>query len=131
MSVSLWADSRLLFCGDFDGLALFAPAIEAPGIGKAFALRRLYGLDQALVLAFEIVAGAVGFLDNGKVSPIRTQSRPVLDEVRLAHAHVSRDGADLFLGPDDIARPAAAVAAALAEVGDLRCVKRHEAGRMF
>src|SRR5436190_13894528 len=48
----------------FDRLADFAPAIEAPAVGEAFALLRLHWLDGADIVALQEEAGTVFLFDQ-------------------------------------------------------------------
>ena len=96
-------------------MADIAPAREVPGVGKATALVGFDGLDLA-ILAVEENAGAVGLIDKGEATAVGAESGIFLDEEVLLHFKERGDGADFGIADFDIARPAAAVGAAFAEV---------------
>ena len=100
---------------DFGGLADIAPAWEVPGVGKATALVGFDGLDLA-ILTVEEDTGAVGLIDEGEAAAVGAEAGIFLDEEVLFHFEERGDGADFGIADFDIARPAAAVGAAFAEV---------------
>ena len=100
---------------DFGGLADISPAREVPGVRKATALVGFDGLDLA-ILAVEKDAGAVGLIDEGEATAVGAEAGIFLDEEVLLHFKERGDGADFGIADFNIARPAAAVGAAFAEV---------------
>ena len=96
-------------------MADIAPAWEVPGVGKATALVGFDGLDLA-ILAVEKDAGAVGLIDKGEATAVGAETGIFLDEEVLFHFKERGDGADFGIADFDVARPAAAVGAAFAEV---------------
>ena len=68
------------------------------------------------VLPMQKDAGPVRLIDQGKTATIGAEAGVALDEIILGQPKVVGDGRDLGLGDFDVAWPAAAVGAALAEV---------------
>ena len=96
-------------------MADFAPTGKVPCVRKAAALVGFDGLDLA-ILAVEEDAGAVGLIDKGEATAVGAESGIFLDEEVLLHFKERGDGTDFGITDFDIARPAAAVGAAFAEV---------------
>jgi len=97
------------------GHADVAPAGEVPGVGEVAALLGFDRLDPA-VLTVQKDAGAVRLIDQGQAAAVGTQTGVLLNEIGLLQSEVTRNGGDLFFGHLHVARPTAAVGAALAEV---------------
>ena len=117
--------------GHLDRLAKFTPSIEAPAVGEAAALVRLRRLDEAGILPFQKDTPAVFTLHEREMLTVRTEPREALDKLTLREVELRCDGLDLRGRDDHITRPAAAVSTALAEIGCVRLVKRHDAGCDF
>ena len=72
-------------------------------------------MDPA-VLPVEKDAGPVGLIDQGQTASVGAEAGVALDKVIFPESKMTGDGRDLGLGDFHIARPAAAVGAALAQV---------------
>jgi len=99
-----------------DRLALLSPSVEAPLVRKAAALLGFDRLDGAGVDALEKNAGAVGVGFEREARATGAEFGMAGDEVRGGHAEKVGDGVDFVFVYAHESRPAAAVAAALAEV---------------
>ena len=99
-----------------DRLALFPPAVEAPFVGEVAALLGFDRLDGAGVDALEKYAGSVraGFQHEARAAG--AEFGVLFDEFGGGELEKGGDGVDFLVIEADEARPAAAVAAALAEV---------------
>ena len=104
--------------GNRDCFADLSPAGKVPCIGKAGALGGFDRLDGALV-SVEEKAFSVGLVDDRESLAAFAQSGEVLDEFVLCLSQKARNPGDVLAGNPDVAGPAAAVAAALAEVADV------------
>ena len=102
-----------------EGFALFPPAVEAPFVGEAAALLGFDRLDGAGIDAFEENAGAVGVGLQHEAGAAGAELGVLRDEFVGRHVEMFGDGGDFFFIEADEAGPAAAVAAALAEVAGL------------
>jgi hypothetical protein len=114
VSPATWSASASA-CG-FDGFANISPAGEAPFVGKAGALRGFHGLDAAHVGSFEEKALAVGLVDDAEAGAVGIEARATGGEGLLRHAEEGGDAGNLRVGDAHVPGPAAAVAAALAEI---------------
>ena len=72
-------------------------------------------MDPA-VLPVQKDAGPVRLIDEGEPAPIGAEAGVALDKVIFPEPKMTGDGRDLGLGDFHIARPAATVGAALAQV---------------
>lgn len=107
----------------FDGLTLVTPAGKVPIIGKAAALDRFDGLDETDVFTLQENAFTVRFVDDGKTGSVGVEPRISLNELFLRQTQKVGDVAGFSSGDANVARPAAAIATALAKVLHLGFVK--------
>src|SRR5471032_1931473 len=109
---------------DFDRLADVPPAGKSPSVGKARALPRLHRLNRAGVATVEKNAFAVRARMQHQGRAIGMQMRVARHEILNRQPEMNRDALRLALAEPHEARPAAAISAALAEVGFRNC--RHQ-----
>ncbi len=102
--------------GDFNRLALFPPSVEAPFVGEVAALLRFHLLDGAGVEAFEENARAVRVGFEHKAGAAGAEFGVLRNELGGGEMKEIGDGVDFVFVEADKSWPAAAVAAALAEV---------------
>lgn len=105
--------------GGRDGFTHFPPTVKTPFVGESAALLRFHGLDQTGVLSLQKNTGAVPLIDDREVFPVRAQPGVILNESQLIDPQMIGYRFHLLFLQDNITGPAAAVAAALAEIGDV------------
>ena len=113
-----------------EGFALFPPAVEAPFVGEVAALLGFDRLDGAGVDALEEDAGAVRVGLQHETRAAGAELGVLRDEFGGGELEEGGDGVDFVVVEADEARPAATVAAALAEVAGLGIVLHFKRPRL-
>ena len=109
---------RTSLLAHLDGFANISPTWKTPFVRKTPTLNRFHRLDAAHVETFEEDAfpRPAGSVDDAEARAIGIEASVLRREFRLAQPQVRRDARHLLIRDAHIARPAAAVAAALAEI---------------
>lgn len=94
-------------------LANIPPAGEVPFVGKSAALLGFHGLD-CTVASIEEGAFTVGFVEQGETTTAGLQAGMFIDKFLFTESEKGRDLSDVVVGELYLARPLAAICAALA-----------------